>query len=465
MYEFIQLILSLFSLLLFLTLLYLLIRVSVGGLLVAVFELFFIFGVLLAPILYLLGIAEPAHQGENYILAHGWPGLEVALHVFLYTLGALAGYGLAKKKKLSKEYSRYLKYSTVILKNHAQAVLIFISLFLYFIYFYLVGFDNALIEAAAMRRGNFEGIGVGQKYVFLKSIAASLAIVVLCMMPYRFANIKEDRSHLLVVLIYLFLVVMIFFNSISRSAILSYILAPIMIAFSYKQQKPLRLFFNMLTKRFLLFSLLLCLGFFILVYGKSFASLFRVFLQDGDFVLKESSLTNKNFILSLVSNSEYTYFSISAGISNFFSNGPFLGLDVLYSPIAFIPTKFLELVGLGMFAKSNIPEDMIMQCYNSFVMNSPECNIPAGNIAFVAYIFPWGGALIYGLLKFYFYSKGVYLWRLVQNVDFEYTWVVYFYLLFISRLLSFNPGRIAEMMFVVLFLTMLSFVNRVKIRY
>ena len=295
-----------------------------------------------------------------------------------------------------------------------------------------MGLDVALINAAAARSGYMEGFGGDARYLFLKTFA-NLSLFAVCFVPALLVSKKKFQDWICLAA-YGLLVVFAYLNSISRSLLLSSLLAPYLVSLRYK------ISFN----KFIRVLPVFVLGVLILLYGKTFGHYMSGMLGEGRAELEAYSADN-GFLMALFQNVEFAWFSVAAGINYFFEFGPLLPDDVIYSIIGFVPSRFLDYIGLGdiYYGTANVR----LPCTNSMMFGLSDCTIPPLWLGYSAYVLPLAGAVIFGLVKFYVFGRIERMWILLRNIDYSLTWIPYFWFTVASTLFTLIPSAIPQMTF------------------
>lgn len=409
-------------------------RRSEFGVLLFISEfLFFVLGACVYPLLYIAGFIDLGASGHSFIQHNREPGVMAALHVLLYSIFSYVGYHLGQKKRVVERSAAV----SILYKNFRDTKIVFAALLIFGIFTYilftsLVGLDVALINASAARAGYMEGFGGNAQYLFLKTLA-NVSLFAVCFVPALLISKKKVRDWAYLAA-YGLLVVFAYLNSISRSLLLSSLLAPYLVSLRYK------ISFN----KFIRVLPVSMLGALILLYGKTFGHYMSGMLGEGRAEIEAYSADN-GFLMALFQNVEFAWFSIAAGISHFFEFGPLFPDDVVYSIIGFVPSRILDYIGLGdiYYGTANVR----LPCTNSMMFGLSDCTIPPLWLGYSAYVLPLAGAVIFGLVKFYVFGRIERMWILLRDINYSLTWIPYFWFTVASTLFTLIPSAIPQMTF------------------
>ena len=402
------------------------------GVLVISIEYTYLLGCCLYPLLFSAGLVTPGVEGVSFIEYNGAPGLLASLHILTYCVACAAGYLLAQKKPCDRLGPIAVKLNGVVRNWQLWfAGLIVFGFSTYGLYMYFIGPENALIYSMAMRSGLFENIEE-TRFLFLKTLA-SLSLYAVC---FVYAVLAKGKVRTLL-LLYVVLVILAYLLSISRTLLLTYLLVPFLV---YS-----RAHFGVTSAaRIVVISFL---GGLILFFGKNFGNYMSSFLLGAG---QESALQAKaaehGVFNGVMTNVEYVWYSVQAGLVHFLENGPLIPKDVIYaSLLGFIPSRVLEMIGLKGFYYGDLLSSLPR--INTEIFGLPGATIPPGWIGYAAYLSPVGGAVILGLAKFYVYGRLEKLWLFAKDEDLGLTWIPYFLFLIVSTLFSLVPPNIAPATF------------------
>lgn len=404
---------------------------SAYGVLLASTLLWYLIGVCIYPILELFFLVDRGVDAISFILYNDPPGLMAAAHVFFISVGMLIGYfGCSRKSGikyfLDKIFNRF-RFSTINPIKLWRISIIF-GLLIFALYFFLVGFDTALVNAAAARSGvfdEFENENVDQ-YLFLKTLAGIGGVSVFVLV---FALHDRDR-----IFIFLFLVFIAlgYVNSISRSLILYSLIVPLIVFARLRRFSPIWLILGIL---------LLPLGYYVLLYGKPFGYFMSAYISGQNYVL-EAYQGDAGFLNAVFRNLDFQWYSIQAGINHFFETGlPLIPHDVpLATLFGIIPSRILGFFGVDFLYYGNA--DVRLSCVNTEMFGLPGCTIPPSLYGYSAYFLPLAGGLLIGFVMLRVYATIEQMWIIRERNDISMLWVPYFWFSFFSSLFSLIPTAI-----------------------
>lgn len=430
--------------------LYSLLRESEFGVVVFMAELPFILSCTVYPVLIMFGLISPGLEGSLYVSNHGVPGLGVSIHVFLYSLGGLAGYHYGRKMHSASGAQWLLRVSERAVPNPSFWVRpLLLGLFIWLAFFQLVGVEVALANAVRARSGVFDGFGEDVRWLFLKTLASSFMFCA-CAVP---VFLKDFGKYWHLFAIYCVLVILVFVNSISRSSILNYLLVPMAVYVYSRKSVPLFL---------IAFAIGILIAAPVLLFGKSAGQWISAMAEGRSSIEFEVYLTSSSVLESYLRNVEFTWYSVQAGISHFFQNGgSYFPLDVLASLLfGIFPSRVLDAIGLGALSYSGMEVDERLACVNTAQFSSGmDCTIPPLWIGYSAYLLPFGGGLLFGFFRFFIFGRISKVWVLVKKIDYEKIWLVYFIALTSMYIMSLVPTAISQAVFMVMLVMLLRFIN------
>ena len=73
----------------------------------------------------------------------------------------------------------------------------------------------------------------------------------------------------------------------------------------------------------------------------------------------------------------------------------------MLAPLGFIPSGVFRNFGLESLSYQLVPEVELACINTSYFANALECFVPAYSPGFSAYVLPYGGALIFGAMRFW----------------------------------------------------------------
>ncbi len=432
--------------------LYIQVKYSVFGFLFFTFITWHFFAFSLAPIIDLNNVDDIGFISYQYYILNGKPGFLTALHIFSYTLFSLISSCFILNRKIN--YDLCFRIEKLMPNPEGfLKVFIVIGVLSNIIYFYNFGFKNALMLASSMRAKHYDG---DTSFLFLKSISY-VSLYAVCFIPYICKSNLRNKNAL--IFFYVSLVLMAYLNSVSRTIVLTYLIIPILMigmmsvkAISFK--KVLVLFFTML------------IGTLVLFYGKSFGNVMSSFIDGRDAAFVSQDLYFIDVLLKLVSEQSYLWYSVDAGMNNFFHHGFYFPIDVFLSVFGFIPSSVLNSLGLGFLNFDSV--DVTLSCYNSMAFSLNDCTVPTRFIGYTSYFFPIGGGVLYGVLVGSVMSSLNKLWKLCQENNLKTTWAPYLLWLIFSAFLTFVPNTISRACFVVFIMLLVyflfNFLNRLSSR-
>ena len=404
-------------------------------------------GLCIYPIFYQLDWITLGKEGYSFVRHNGEPSIITAFHILLYTASGCVGYLVATKQSyVGGGYLFRSIQGIVKSEDNSFCSLIIFGFVVYSIYFYLVGFHDSLINASAARSGEFDGFGENVQYLFLKTLA-NVSLYAVCFLP----AILYKKTKRLWVLAYTMLVLIAYLNSISRSLLLNYIFVPFLV-------------YSMVNFGFVAvvrITTILFIGSLVLFYGKPFGHYMSNYLT-GNYSEILSYNTEYGYFNAIFNNFEFAWFSVEAGVKNYYYNGPLIPDDLLYSPIGFIPSRFLEYIGLGEYSYGNAT--VRLPCVNANTFGFNDCTIPPLMSGYSAYLMPLVGGLIFGFIKFYIYGRLEKMWIFTKKLNYQLTWVPYFLFIISSNYFSLIPGAIAQSSLVIFSVFFIRFIRRFLVK-
>lgn len=431
-------------------------RSSIGIFVLVAFSWYFI-GLYLVPMLIVFGWIPEG--GNVYAFNASSYGLAASFHCFLLSLGMLLGFG-SKIYKADVFFVRAIDHSIGGVEWTLLKRIIILGLFSFSLFFYLVGIDTALVNAAAARGGDFEGFGSGKSFLFLKTIGASslLGGALLYYLLYE--------KKVVYVFLYLVVVVLAYLNSISRNLILTSIIAPLL---AY-QVAVLRL--RRSTYAWFVFGLVFIFvtigSLFVVQYGKIFghflSSIFDVNAVKYD--LTEEGRAS-NLVSAFLSNYVFLWSSVDAGISHFFANGSYFTPEPFFAILlGWIPAGVLKSIGLGGYYYGDLSESLRIACVNGSAFIDGGCTVPPAMSGYSAYALPFVGALICGYIVGFFTKIIECVWVHYESKAGSRVWAPYFIYVTFLNLLTFIPSTQAYSVFsfvlIFLFARAIKFLKQLK---
>lgn len=386
-------------------------------------------GLCLYPLMFLADWVVPGKEGSAFLSRHGPPGIATALHIFLYTGFGVLGYRLATRRAYTERgYIFRRLHAAVRSPRRVFHALLLFGLVVYATFFYFVGIESALINAHAARSGDFSGFESDSRYLFLKTLG-NLSLYAVCFIPAALSR-TEGRRDWWSISVYLLLVLLAYLNSISRSVLLVYLIAPFLL-----YTKP-RLNVSSLFK--LIPIAAVTLG--VLYYGKGFGFYMASILQ-GRYAELTPYQADAGYLNSVLQNVEFSWFSVAAGIDHFFRSGPIIPDDLIYSIFGFIPDRMLDYIGLSDYSYTNAATRLA--CINTAAFGLDGCTVPSLLSGYSAYLLPMVGGACFGFIRYFVLGRIEMMWRFTSSTNYRMTWIPYFSFLLAVNFLSVIPTAIA----------------------
>lgn len=410
------------------------IRRSAFGVLLASTVAGFLIGDCLYPIFHIAGVIESQGEVADFIQKNGEPGLATAVHVMLMSFGMLFGYSYRPRHSVS---GQAIGWVTARLMEGRDTVVwrasILLGIVSYLLYFYLVGVDVALMNAAAARGGDFDGFEGKDSFVFLKTVAA-VGFVATCFVPMA---LHEKRK--IFIAAFALLVVTAYANSISRNLLLYTAIVPLLVY--------LRLRVDLIGRSSLKGSLFLGLALIpsallVLTYGKVMGHFIRSYFT-GDYYSMAEQIGEVSSLELILSNYGFQWVSVQAGIDHFFSSGgPLLSAEhPLAAVFGAIPSRVLSAFGLDFLYYGNIQPSLT--CINSQAFGYVDCTVPPLSPGYSAYLLPGAGGFIIGYAWMRLYAAIENLWIAFQRSDRQRLWIPYFLWGLVVNIFTFIPSTLA----------------------
>jgi hypothetical protein len=413
------------------------IRRSEFGLVVAYAESFTFFGAFVYPVFFYSELITPALEGASFLSTTGTPTLATAAHIGCYLVGALSGFALANQATRLPSISRaYVFAGTLIRDERAffRGALI-IGICSLGTYLTLIGPDNAIAYAAAMRSGIFDNIGEDdQRFLFLKSLSFVFTFIV-CFIP---SILKAPKAKLLV-FCYLIFVAMLFLVSISRTVILLNLVIPLLIY--------LRIRTRTFPKFLLLAACTVPFLFGFLLYGKPLGFVLFKFITDGEIASIEPYLSDHGFLSAFFGNFEFIWFSTEAGIRHFLASElPLLPPDLFLSPAGFVPSRVFGSIGLESLDYRAVQQPLA--CLNTSYFGF-DCSIPPRDLGLAAYVLPFTGAFVLGFAKYFIFRRQEKYFIHFANANYARTWYPLLVTILATMVFSFIPTVLSQFAFLI----------------
>ncbi|HZW12295.1 MAG TPA: hypothetical protein VFF81_03765 [Noviherbaspirillum sp.] len=436
------------SVMLVCTVLVLAIKRSAFGVLLLMALIWFLIGSCIYPIFDLFGIVERGVEVQDFISRNGEPGLATALHVLLASIGMACGYMYRPRKGIGDSVVGAVT-SKLIGANDSFVwrVSILLGIACYLVYFQLVGFDVALINAAAARGGDFEGFGEKDSYLFIKTVAA-IGLVATSFLPMMLLA-KKDR---IFILLYGLLIVMAYSNSISRNLVLYGAIVPVLVYVRLKWDMTKR---SARYSALIVASVLIPFALLVLNYGKVMGHYISFYLSGDDYSMT-SEVGDVSVIDSILNNFGFQWVSVQAGIDHFFRTGLPLVTQEQFLAAFFgaIPSRVLSFFGADFLYYGTVTTKLA--CINSGAFGYQECTVPPLAIGYAAYLLPGAGGFLVGFVWLRFYVAIERVWLSIQASDYRKLWIPYFLWAAVVNFFTFIPSALALTMTQLLWLIVMS---------
>lgn len=408
---------------------------SAFGVLLVTALIWFLIGACLYPIFDLLGIVARGTEVRDFISRNGEPGFATALHILLASVGMACGYAYRPRDGMSERAVRALT-SKMIGGNDVfiWRASILLGLGCYLVYFKLVGFDLALINAAAARSGDFDGFGEKDAYLFIKTVAA-IGFVATSFLPTALLG----KKGWIFILLYGLLVVMAYSNSISRNLLLYGAIVPILVYMRLKWDVM-----NRSNKYSSLLIALVLIPFALLVlnYGKVMGHYISAYLS-GEYYSMASEVGEVDILDSILNNFGFQWVSVQAGIDHFQKTGlPFVTQEqFLAAFFGAVPSRVLSFFGADFLYYGTVTTKLA--CVNSAAFGYVECTVPPLAIGYSAYLLPGAGGFLIGFAWLRVYVAIERLWLSIQTNNWRKLWIPYFLWGSIVNFFTFIPSALA----------------------
>lgn len=439
----VQLLLSTIGLLLMVYFLAIAFKTSKFGMLVAISSTWILLGLFIVPILYSIGWIPLS--GNVYMHSQSEFGIAASFHCLLLAVGHVLGLRLNTKGLGASIADAVVTNWPNSLQQKLVKTFIFISALSFFIYFYQVGFSNALINAAAARGGDFEAFSQDDKaFLFLKTIGSG-ALLGGSLLFYFLLN-----KNYFLVLVYLILLAAAYSNSISRTLILSGLIAPVVVYLAVAYANRLRAIG--FIKGSIIATSLGGLSVIVVLYGKIFGHFLRSALSPSasDYDIVREGATEHVFN-TFLSNYVFMWSSVDAGINHFFIRGPlFTPEPLLAITFGWLPVGALSALGLDTFYYGNLDETVRIACVNGANFVDGGCTVPPLMAGYSAYVLPFAGALIIGTFSGWIAGVIGNAWRLLDARNSGGQWILYYAYGLCLNFLTFIPSTMAYSVFFVI---------------
>lgn len=403
-------------------------------------EYFYILGLGIYPILLSLGVFNINEAYKTYSNISDISYL-TPIHIAFYALGAFLG---GSSISASKYFSEKAVFISKFFYVNPSLIFIYLSILVFIPFLFLVssfGLIEFITSSGLRRSGNFDfSEGLGGLSFLTKFMTLGLLIIVVY--PYY---VLKEKSVFRVSVVIATCGLLVYLATVSRYALFQSFVLLFAVYWSYHSKKISVNIFAL----FLIFFVPL-----VLLYGKSFVSVLAAFLSGQQELEIESSVDFSNIMMSF----GHLFYSIDAGIRNFFSSGSFIAKDIVLSPLGIFPSGFFDKIGLSNLSYQLIDDIDRSSCINTNLLGvENECYVPPYYTGISAYIMPVFGGFIFGYIRFLMYSSISRAWHVLENKSesIKYIPILITVFFFIEQLMLFIPNVISLMM--LLFLSILFF--------
>jgi hypothetical protein len=400
-------------------------------------EMFTYFGAFLYPALIYSGTLSPAIEGAGFLATTGVPGIVTFFHIACYLIGAICGFDLADRLTSNRNVSDAFFFARTAIRNEIKffkgALILGVGFLL--LYLTLIGWSDAIAYAESMRNGHFGMISErAQRFLFLKSLAFTFTFIV-CFIPYL---LKFSNSRFYVSVYFLF-TIMLYAVSLSRMVILLNLAVPLLVYLRIRSK-------NISTFIFLIaFASPLLITF--LFYGKPLGYVLFKLITDGEIVGIEPYLSEHGLLSAFFGNFGFIWYSIEAGMVHIFSTwSPLIPTDLFLSMFGFIPSRILDYAGLSFIDYRMVEQPLA--CLNSQYFGL-ACTVPPRDLGLTAYILPFGGAFILGLVKYFIYRRYERYFIYFSKIDYAKTWYPILVIILATMFFSFIPTVLSQLIFLI----------------
>ncbi len=431
-----------------LSIFYVSIKKSTFGILLTVSMVWSIIGLFVYPIFDLLGLIDLNIEGRSFIETNGNPGILSAIHILFISVGMWCGYffkGKYNNKGILERFSIPLDNINPLTIWRVTTIF---SLLIIIFFYYLTGFETAIKSAAAARSGEFDGFEGTEQFMFLKTFS-TISSISTAIFP--IALLKKDR---LFIFFYIILIALMYLNSISRSLVLSSIVIPITI---YVRLSKISF------KTTLAFISLIPIFYILLLYGKPFGQFISAYLNGKDYELIAQD-NESGFLNAMLVGTGYQWYSVQAGINNFFNTGsPLFPNDVFLSIFfGMIPSHVLESLGYGDLYYGNA--NVRLACVNTEIFGLFGCTVPPTSFGYSSYLLPGAGGFILGFIMLRTYATIEHMWLIRQHRDVTKVWIPMMWFTFLSAMFSMIPTMIPRMEVSIIWVFFITYILSIKFR-
>ena len=324
-------------------------------------------------------------------------------HIILYSIGMLLG---AFSYKNNITYKNIPDEKLISSKDIDSQIsnfrkLIFLGFIFLGVYVYLVDITIAFTTAARSRAGIMDGLEDATSFLFLKNIA-QIGVFSVIFLPLIFEKNKPFYDLFFLTLFGILLYIL----TGARGAILDTIFFSILIYLSRK---------NINLKKIIMLFIFFGIGILFSLYGKGLNDdIFNYLLkQELGIAAVERDISIQSFMTQFIG----LIFSIDAGIKNFMENGPTISKSIFLSPLGVMPSWLFTSIGLDSLNWKSLSANDDIVCLNTMMYPDAEgCTIPPYYTGVSGYLLPLSGGLVFGFIRFYFFSFISYKWqRFFQN--------------------------------------------------
>lgn len=405
-------------------------------------EYFYFLGLGVFPIALSIGYADFPKELAEYGGLNSFNVLTF-FHVIFYSIGALTGFFLVPRLKF--KFSRKLERFSVRLNiDSGKTVVLFLALAYTatIIYIYLVGADRVFLGAALARGGDLVEFSGFEQYLFLTRFVY-FGVYAVAFLPYIMHKTKYPFLYLGAFFI---LGSIGYFMLAARYMLFQCVLVPMLFYLAYSKRVGPGSIFALVFIAFL--------GVLGVFYGKELPTVLANYLfNNGNFEFSYSG-EDVNFFHSF---SQFFY-SIDVGIGNFFQEGPHVSKDIFLGPLGVLPSSTLSNIGLSDFSYILLDPKEKFACVNTKLITGSysSCFMPPYYIGVSAYVVPLVGGLLFGFVRFFFYSVFSDCWKQMVGRE-QYLSIIVIVAISIEQLMLFIPNSAAFVSLVSVVLSLLIF--------
>ncbi|WP_026606752.1 hypothetical protein [Methylocapsa acidiphila] len=390
------------------------------------------------PILMASGMIDPGIEGVAFLTYNPAPGVTAAFHILLFAFGSFVGFNIPIRGDVTVGAHKIVQFGRATIHSWRKVQLV--GIFIWILFFLLVGWDTAIRLAIFARAGEIEGFGEDQRWLFIKTIGTVFVALSASSVPLHLIDKSRD---LLSVALHILLVIILYINSYSRNYILLFLIIPIVVhIFSLRGVLPLLVGAGVA----------LAIGVPVLLYTKSLGYAAASLVSEGVVGEIEGYQQSDSFIETFLRSNEAQWYSVQAGINQFVATGgPTVPVDLVLAAIfGIVPSRILSYFGLDYLYYGSLADNSLT-CVNTkqFGMYAQDtaCTIPPFWAGFSAYTIPIFGGFIFGFVRFYIWGYLTKLWVLVKSVEPRSLWVVYFLAIQAWGVFLLVPSQIAVIVF------------------